>query len=553
MHIAFIGSSRSHPMQIIREKPCHRRHHRVTAPLTVSMPNGEIITARDWSLGGLRLEGMNGDLPSVGEVLDLTLQLPFQSFGISFDVSAKIVRSDAANGSLALEFVDLSERARDLMSHFIDDLIRGKMATIDDTICRIDMPVTPISTKPDVNPADAVSVRRLPMKTITMSLFYVVLGSLVFGYLGLLIFSKTARMEVDSAVISAPMATLKMPMDGILMPVRMENGLVLRKGQEIARIQNARLNARIDDQAIALEQTKQVLMRSKQRYRIETERMKLYQVITKTDLQISEARVASATEALAAADANFARMKGLHKKGLVQTARFEEALKRRAEAEAHLLEAQAKLERSTAMGGVSDRKYYNHKEFVTDLDMLALSVDEAQSAFALALMKMEKLQDSQSQLKIRAPFDGEIVSVQQTGLTNVLRNEPLLTIQQNVTPTVTAYLNQDQVLRVGLHDRVKIFIPSTGQHLEAVVEKIDRNSALLHAGDPTFTWKDGEDKSATVSLALDIRDQASSQVPAGLPVIAIFQKRTINDIYHKLTGALSKTRTLVRSAHDLTI
>lgn len=540
-------------MQIIREKPCHRRHHRVTAPLAVSMPNGKIATARDWSLGGLCLDDIDGTLPSPGEVMDLTLQLPFQNFGISFDVTATTIRSDSVNGSLAFEFVDLSERARDLMSHFIDDLIRGKMATIDDTICRIDMPVTPISTKPDVNPADAVSVRRLPLKTITMSLFYIVLGTLVFGYLGLLIFSKATRMEVDSAVISAPMATLKMPIDGVLVPVRMENGLVLRKGQEIARIRNAKLNARIDDQAIMLEQTKQVLMRSKQRYKIETERMKLYQVITKTDLQISEARVAAATEALAAADANFARMKGLREKGLVQTSRFEEALKRRAEAEARLLETQAKLERSTAMGGVSDRKYYNHKEFVTDLDMLALSVDEAQSAFALALMKMEKLQDSQSQLKIRAPFDGEIVSVQQTGLTTVLRNEPLLTIQQDARPTVTAFLNQDQVLRVGLHDRVKVFVPSTGQHLEAVVKEINRNSALLRAGDPTFTWKDSEDKSATVSLVLDIADQASSQIPAGLPVIAIFQKRTINDIYHRLTGALTETRTLVRSAHDHTI
>lgn len=535
-------------MQIVREKPCHRRHHRVTAPLAVTMPTGETVTATDWSLGGLRLAAPLFEAPEQGTNLELSLQLPFQAFGISFSVTARVVRVDAASGSVALEFVELGERARDLMTHFIDDLVRGKMATIDDTICRIDVPVTPISTQPKVNPAADMTIRRLPWKTITMSAFYCILGLAVFAYLGLLIFSKTARMEVESAVVSAPMTVVKMPLDGVLVPTRMQSGLALRKGEEIARIRNARLNARIDDQTIALEQAKQALARSKQRYRIESERMKLYRVITRTDLQIARARVASAREALAAADANFARMKALREKGLVQTARFEEALKRRAEVEARLLEAEARLERSTAMEGVSDRKYYNHKEFVTDLDMLALSVDEAQAAFSLALMKMDKLLDTREQLQIRAPFDGEIVAVQQTGLTTILRNEPLFTIRADVPPTVTVFLSQDQILHIGLGDRTKIFVPSTGSHLEAVVTRIDRNAAMLNAGSPEFRWTDGAKKTAIVSLSFDPAAPGGPRVAAGTPVVAIFRKRTTNDIFHAIAGALSEARTLFAAA-----
>jgi len=531
-------------MQIVREKPCHRRHHRVTAPLAVTLPGGETVTATDWSLGGLRLAAPPFDPPEPGTSLELSLQLPFQAFGISFSVTGRVIRVEEASGCVGLEFVELGERARDLMTHFIDDLVRGKMATIDDTICRIDVPVTPISTQPKVNPAADMTVRRLPWKTIAMSAFYGILGLAVFAYLGLLIFSRTARMEVESAVVSAPMTVVKMPLDGILVPTRMQGGLALRKGEEIARIQNAKLNARIDDQAIALEQTKQALARSKQRYRIESERMKLYKVIARTDLQIARARVASAREALAAADANFARMKTLREKGLVQTARFEEALKRRAEVEARLLEAEARLERSTAMEGVSDRKYYNHKEFVTDLDMLALSVDEAQAAFSLALMKMEKLLDTRERLQIRAPFDGEIVSVQQTGLTTVLRNEPLFTIRADVPPTVTAFLSQDQILHIGLGDRTKVFVPSTGSHLEAVVTGIDRNAAMRNAGSPEFRWTEGAKKTAIVSLAFDPAEPVGPRVTAGTPVIAIFRKRTANDILHAVADALSEVRTL---------
>lgn len=139
-------------MKVVRERPCQRRHHRVTAPMKVQLPDGASVMATNWSLGGIRLDGLNtkdAPLPAVQDVIDLTLTLPFQGFDINFDVSAKVVRTKEEDGMIACEFIELSERANDLMNHFIDDLVRGAMATVEDTICRIDIPVTPISTKPD--------------------------------------------------------------------------------------------------------------------------------------------------------------------------------------------------------------------------------------------------------------------------------------------------------------------------------------------------------------------------------------------------------------------
>jgi len=205
-------------MRIEREKPCQRRHHRVKAPMKVTMPSGLSYMATDWSIGGLRLDGVKDSLPDINEELSLTLELPFQGFDIAYEVQARVVRTVEDEKTIGFEFQNLSERANDLMSHFIDDLIRGQMATVEDTICRIDIPVTPISTKPDVNPADEVPVKRMPVKLIVMSTFYTLLAVCIFGYLSILIYSKTMRMEISSAVVSAPLATIKMPMDGILHP-----------------------------------------------------------------------------------------------------------------------------------------------------------------------------------------------------------------------------------------------------------------------------------------------------------------------------------------------
>lgn len=523
-------------MKIIRERPDHRRYHQVTAPMRVQLPDGQSAMASNWSLGGLRLDGLSGELPNETDYVQLTLELPFQGFDISFGVNAKVDTVEADTGTIGFEFEELGERAYDLMNHFIDDLVRGQMATVEDTICRIDVPVTPISTKPDPVLGEESSVGRWPLKSIAMSAFYIVLGTLIFGYLGILTYSKTMRMEVRTAVISAPLATLKMPLDGILRPIRFAAGTEVKRGERIALIENPKLLAQIEDKQIELEAAKRAQLRTQERYRIEAARMKLYQIINRTDRQIAEAKVLALREALASTDATYARLSGLKDKGLVTASKLGVATRERAHAEARLKEAELELERTTAMDNVSDRRYFNHKEFVADLDMLALDIEEASSLVNTAASQLSSLERLNDSLAILAPYDGRIVSVQQAANTTILRNEPLLTIEEKTVPTVTAFVNQDQVLEVGLHDIAKVYLPSIGQHIDATVTAIDRNSTFINSDRSHYSWKDGKEKSAAVSLHLHTTSAQADQISAGLPAVVIFPTRQTNDIYHMIGG-----------------
>lgn len=524
-------------MKIIRERPDHRRYHQVTAPMRVQLPNGVSVMASNWSLGGLRLDGITGPLPEQFDHMKLSLELPFQGFDISFEVNAKVESVEASTGTIGFEFEELGERAHDLMNHFIDDLVRGQMASVEDTICRIDVPVTPISTKPDAIPGEETSIGRWPMKTIAMSAFYIVLGTLIFGYLGILTYSKTMRLEVRTAVISAPLATLKMPLDGILRPIRFAPGTLLKRGERIALIENPKLLAQIEDKRIELESAERAELRAQERYRIEAARMKLYQIINRTDRQIAEAKVTALREAMAATDATYARLSGLKDKGLVTASKLGMAIKERSQAEARLREAELELERTTAMDNVSDRRYFNHKEFVADLDMLALDIEEASSLVNTAASQLTSLQKLNDSMAILAPYDGRIVSVQQAANTTILRNEPLLTIEEETIPTVTAFVNQEQVLEVGLHDTAKVYLPSIGQHIEATVTAIDRNSTFINSDRSHYSWKDGKEKSAAISLHLHTTNAQANLISAGLPAVVIFPSRQINDIYHMI-GAI---------------
>ncbi len=236
-------------MKILRERPDQRRHHRVTAPLFVTYGN-ETLRADDWSIGGLRLSGITGELPSVGDTIRMTLSLPFQGFDINFENQFQVVRLDKDTGMFAGQFLELSERQRDLMEHFIEDLIRGCMSEAHDTIQRIDVPVTPISTKPDVDPGVSIPLRRWSRKTIMMTGFYVLAGIGVFSYLALLIFTNFIRLEVDSAILTRPIIINKALADGTVAKHHFVAGQSIKTGDIITELSIPEIETDMDEARI---------------------------------------------------------------------------------------------------------------------------------------------------------------------------------------------------------------------------------------------------------------------------------------------------------------
>jgi len=207
---------------------------------------GETLRAADWSLGGLRLEGFGGALPAPGDLVDLKLSMPFQGFDVAFAAKGQVVRNDAATGMFALRFTELGEREQELLRHFIEELVRGTMSDVADTIQRIDLPVTPVSTKPDVNPGQVVPVSRWPIKTIFYTGLYSALGLFVFSYIAMLGYTNVFRLEVDSAVISAPLVTVQAPNDGHVMWTSYKPGDAVKAGSVVLQVADNQLEREID-------------------------------------------------------------------------------------------------------------------------------------------------------------------------------------------------------------------------------------------------------------------------------------------------------------------
>jgi multidrug resistance efflux pump len=537
-------------VKVKRERPDQRRHHRVSAPLYV-VYNGHRLRAADWSLGGLRIEEFPGEVPLPGSDVPLHLTLPFQGFEVSFDAKAQVVRSDPESGLFAVKFTQLGERERELMSHFIEELVRGSMVDVADTIQRIDVPVTPASlepTKPNA-PLSNLPVRRWPIKAVVMSGIYALLGLFVFGYTALLGYSNFYRMEVSTAVIAAPVETVTAQSDGRLVWKSNKPGDVVKSGEVLVNVIDSQLEREIELADIAINERKAQLVYLKRRQVDELERMKNYNTVESKNLEQAKLDLEGVQAQVNAAEQQYGRIAMLHRKGFSTDSRLEEAEKTLQTLKKLRDSKQVEFKSQVELANTSDgRWHYSGQAMIGDVAQIEAQVRLAEHEVLLTQQKYQTLINHKDRLSVRAPFDGTLLELPHVDRGSVRRGDVIAVVEQRRQRQVTAYLNQDEVLRVGLGDEVLIFVPALNETLKGRVAQVDRTSGFVReqglAQGPGYRWRGASDRSAKVTITFLDSDKISNQdrYRAGLPVVAIFPQRSTNSfvgsIKQRFSGSL---------------
>ncbi len=242
-------------MKITREKACQRLHHRVSTPLHVLIA-GKEYSASDWSLGGLRVTDWDqwqcDNL--LGQILPCKFELPFQGFNIAFEVDTEVVRAAEENNELGLKFLDLDDRQIELLNHFVEQLVRGSMTSIEDTILRIDSPVTPVSTKPDPSPVHQVPVHRFPIKMLMMSTIYASIGMVLMLLVGITVYENFLNLKVKSAYTAPATEPLTALVDGRIRKVNAQLHTDTLTGEALLSIESPDIVKRIEEAKIFIEQ-----------------------------------------------------------------------------------------------------------------------------------------------------------------------------------------------------------------------------------------------------------------------------------------------------------
>ncbi|MGE0767425.1 MAG: HlyD family efflux transporter periplasmic adaptor subunit [Hyphomicrobiaceae bacterium] len=533
-------------VKVRRERADQRRHHRVTAPLFVTL-NGQRVKAADWSIGGARLDEFPGEMPVEASTTDLTLTLPFQGFDVTFDAKAYVVRSDADARRIALRFVDLGERERELMSHFLEELVRGSMVEVEDTIQRIDVPVTPASLKPDAELVPHMPVRRWPLKMLVMSAFYVVVGTIVFGYAAVLTYTNFFRMEVRTAVITAPVETVTSTADGRVDWAGVKPGDAVKAGDVVVKLVDSQLQREIELAEIAVQERKAQLGNLKRRHLEELERVRGFAAIEMKNIEQTKLELQALAEQLEIATLQEQRLRGLKEQGYVTAAKLEDASRQvialRKDLEVRRVELKARIELSEQ--NVGKRLYSGNGAVGTaeltgglagveaDIRMGEHEIKLAQQRYIASLRLHERL-------AVRAPFDGVVLDLPRLDSASVRRGDVIAVIEQRKKREITAWLNQDEILHVGLGDQATLFVPALNETLQAKVTRIDRTSGFVdeqkRAQNPGYRWRGPTDRTAKVTLAFADPDRVADadRYRSGLPVVVIFPQRSSNSVLASL-------------------
>lgn len=521
-------------VKVKRERADQRRHHRVSAPIFVTV-DGHRLRATDWSLGGLKIDDYPGEIPSLGAEVLLHLTLPFQGFDVSFDAKSECVRSEPAARIFAVRFTVLGERERELMSHFIEELIRGSMVNVEDTIQRIDVPVTPAALQPDVSPTSQLPLRRWPVKTVVMTTVYGLLGLVVFGYTGLLGYTNFYRMEVQTAVISAPVDTVAAQVDGRVGWTTKKPGDEVKTGEVILDVLDSQLEREIELAEIAIKERKAQLLFAKQRHADELERIKGFAGVEMKNLEQTRLELESLAAQVKAAEQQHGRLKFLHSKGFTTDTNLENAEKQYISLKKLLDGKHVELNARVELAGDNvGKRFYNGTNLIGDVGQTEAQVRLAEHEVTITQQKHGALLHHRERMAVRAPFDGNILDLPRVDKGSVRRGDIIAIVEQRKSRQVTAYLNQDEVLKIGLGDEATVFVPALGETLKGRVTKIDRTSGFIHEQDqrqtPGYNWRGATDRSAKVTIGFEDGKRVADQdkYRSGLPVVVVFPQRSTN-------------------------
>jgi len=516
-------------VDIIRERPSQRLHHRVTAPLRVTL-DGKGFDVVDWSLGGFRLTGWEAP---AGEDKTVFCTLPFQGFDITFEAKATAVRTCERTKETAFRFLDLGEREAGLMRHFVEDLVRGKMTDVEDTILRIDTPVTPVPTKPDPNPVHQVPVRRWPIKQIVMTVFYLLLGIAVFGYVAVFLFASLFRLEISTAVVTAERTQINAPAAGELLRLPFPVGAAVSQGATIAAFADEQLEAQIQKAELALMQAKVELTEHKSYLSAEEDRERGYQLVAENKLRKAEAELGKLQLAVETSADRVARYEDLFsqgylKKDILDNARLEQATAT-ATLEQHALTL-SELQALSDMKGAT--VLFGGSGFAGVKSERIAEVARWQEEVDFRSRLLAQLQAEKAETVLQAPFDGEIIGISASPGATLKRGEPVLVLEAANDRSVTAFLTQDEIATIRQGSQAKIFIPSENRWIGATVDLVNRTDGFVDEITETHRFRAQDARSAKVVLSA----AAVSLPPAGTPVAVYFERHRGNVVFRTLSG-----------------
>ena len=509
-------------MKISREKPSQRRHHRVNTPIDVTI-NEQLYNVSDWSLGGFKIEGWEDESLEPGDEFECHFSLPFQGFFVAFHVNLITIRSDS--GILAAKFISLDERQTELLEHFIEELVRGNMTSVGDTILRIDSPVTPVSTEPDPNPKGEVPIKRWPTKLIAMTTMYVCVGIILFSYIFFTLWSNFLSLEVETGVVTAPIEAVVSSTDGKIRKVSASINQMISQGSALIAIENPAIEENLERAKIKISRNKLLLERLRQEREVAIEQMVDYHGYSKLKFEKLELHVETLRKQERMAHLQDNRIQELFYYGHASKRDVDVAAAEHASLKREVLSAVNDLNgQSRTMESLKNGRYYSGNKFEFDMNNLNVKIEQIKQNITMDTQELLALYEHKEDLNLYAPTNGRLVELLKHPGSATRRGETIAVFERDEQRKLEVFLTQEEVLSIRLNQMARVYFTSLDMAVDAIVTEIDRSYNSVDSLDTSFTWHDNTKRNSKVTLnfvGLE-SNQDREKIKAGIPAVVNF-------------------------------
>ncbi len=438
---------------------------------------GRQYKALEWSLDGVALPA--GSLTGVqpGQSVAMHITLPFQGIDIGFGAQGVVAAEPGApgNATTVIGFRDLGPREQDLLSHFVEQLMRGNMTSIDETIHRLDAPLAASSVAgAQTIPVLSSSVRRWrPARTAAMTAAYGLVGVMAIGYLGSLLYTNIFWLEAPTSAISAPVEKLVSLGDGVVSWAGFKPGDAVKAGDVVLRIADSTLEREIEQAEIGIRDRENKLAYLARRFESEKRRLGTLAGLSSLKSAQASAEVEGLQAKLQAAQRELKQLPSTAAGPLAQVRQRIVSLKQGIAIKGLEMSGRASIARNN-----DGSHEIIGQSVVGDVDNIAAQIELAEADIAIAARRHQSYLNQRDRLSMRAPFDGVLRQLPHADSATVRKGDVAAVIEQSAERGVTAYLRQDQVARVQIGAEAIVHVPATRQTFRATVQEIDPAQSL---------------------------------------------------------------------------
>lgn len=475
--------------------PSQRLAYRMTAPIAVTIGQKTYKTV-DWSLYGFKIADYNRKEVKIGEILEVSVYIPFQDFNVGFASKAKVIDIDTNLQHLTLEYVETNERQEDILKLFSEGLMTGQMQSVDGVIKSLDVPVTPATLKKTPTAEEKAVMDDKRKKGTQIYKTAGVALAILFLYV---LYTNIFQLKIKSAVLVSPTTLLFSPANGDVAAVYVDDQAIMSKGEKIMTFTDPELEKDIRLAELKVEEARINVNKAKRESygnsvgEVDAEALEFNE--TRLQLQNLE-------ETLLLREATLERTKELYEQGITNQLSLDKAQEDVLKARSEYLKIQKDIERSRSL------------------------LTTAQQLLAVAENELDILKKQRDRLTMYAPKDGKIVSSMVFEGGSVSRGNPVGVYEYHDGESVYAFITPDQATAISQDTKASVYFPQTGDKISMQVNSIDAVSGAIDSKTNRIVWNNRSEKQNNVTVQLKTMNEEAlhiiKEIPSGSSAVVVF-------------------------------